>query len=130
MEGDSLKLMQDSGTIVRQNEPNTPCVNRAERYIGMLKQSVCNVPHDTNYPIHVRDYCAQHQTRMNNATACNLYQWESITPYQTIYHREPDISNICQFKFYDWFIIVNKQPIPIPKPIAGTHIWTIRGCWE
>ncbi len=29
--------------------------------------------------------------------------YTSITPYQTIYRREPDTSYICRFKFYDWY---------------------------
>ena len=121
MEGESLKLLRDSRTMVRTLEPNTPWENQAKRYIGMFKQSVCDILQETNCPIRLWVYCAEHQARIKNATARDLYQLESTTPYHTVYHREPDISNLCQFKFYDW-CYYREQKAKFPSPIAK--------CWE
>ena len=38
VEGESLKLLRDSGTMLRTLEPNTPWTNQTKRYIGMFKQ--------------------------------------------------------------------------------------------
>ena len=120
IEGNSQKLLQDSGTIIRTIEPNTPWANRAERYIGMFKQAIRNTLHETNCPIRLWDYCAEHLARVNNATAKNLYQLGSTTPHHTIYHREPDISNICQFKFYDWcYYREQTAKFPFPSKVLG-----------
>lgn len=120
VQGETGKLLRDSGTMIRRIEPNTPWANRAERYIGMFKQSVRDVLQETNCPIRLWDYCAEHQARINNATARNLYQLGSTTPYHTIYHREPDISNICQFKFYDWcYYREQTAKFPFPSQMLG-----------
>lgn len=120
IEGRSQQLMRDSGTMIRRIEPNTPWANRAERYIGMFKQGIRNTLQATNCPMRLWDYCAEHQARVNNATAKNLYQLGSTTPYQTIYHREPDISNICQFGFYDWcYYREQTAKFPFPNKVLG-----------
>ena len=57
--GNSRKLMRESGTVVRQIEPNTPWSNQAERYIGILKHAVRDLMHETNCPMHLWDYCME-----------------------------------------------------------------------
>ena len=102
VQGESLKLMRESGTLVKQIEPNTPWSNRAERYIGMFKQTVTDLLHNTNCCIRLWDYCVEFQAWVNNVTARDLYHLGSMASYQTIYHKEPNISNLYQFGFYDW----------------------------
>ena len=120
VQGESLKLMRESGTMVRQIEPNTPWSNRAERYIGMFKQAVKDLLHETNCPMRLWDYCVEYKARVNNSTARNLYQLGSVTPYQTIYHKEPDISNLCQFAFYDWcYYREETAKFPFPSQVLG-----------
>ena len=118
--GDSKKLMREVGTVVKQIEPNTPWSNRAERYIGIFKQAVRDLMHDTNCPMRLWDYCMEYKARVNNATARNLYQLGPMTPYQTIYQREPDISNLCQFGFYDWcYYREETAKFPFPSQVLG-----------
>ena len=120
IEGESKKLLRDSGTIIRRIEPNTPWANRAERYIDVFKQSVRNLLHDTNCPIRLWDNAAEYQAGVNNSTARDLYQLVSTTPYHTVYHQELDISNICLFKFYDWYYYrEQKAKFPYPSQILG-----------
>ena len=40
IEGESKKLLRDSGTIIRRIEPNTPWANRAERYDNPREEGV------------------------------------------------------------------------------------------
>lgn len=118
--GDSKKLLRESGTVVKQIEPNTPWSNRAERYIGIFKQAVRDLMHETNCPMKLWDYCMEYKAKVNNSTARNLYQLGSLTPYQTIYQREPDISNLCQFKFYDWcYYREETAKFPFPSQVLG-----------
>ena len=86
----------------------------------MFKQSVRDLLHEINCSIRLWDYGAEYQARVNNATARDLYQLGSTTPYHTVYHREPDISNICRFKFYDWcYFREQKATFPYPSQILG-----------
>ena len=112
--------MREAGTLVKQIEPNTPWSNRAERYIGMFKQAVRDLLHETNCPMRLWDYCVEYKARINNVTARNLYQLGSMTPYQTIYQKEPDISNLCQFGFYDWcYYREETAKFPFPSQVLG-----------
>ena len=70
--GESKKIIQDSGTVIRQIEPKTPWSNRAERYIGIFKQAVRDLMYETNCPMRLWDYCMEYKAHMNNSTARNL----------------------------------------------------------
>ena len=118
--GESKKLMRETGTIVKQIEPNTPWSNRAERYIGIFKQAVRDLMHETGCPMRLWDYCMEYKARVNNATARNLYQLGSVTPYQTVYKEEPDISNLCIFPFYEWcYYREETSKFPFPSQVLG-----------
>ena len=118
--GDSRKIMREAGTTIRAIEPGTPWSNRAERYIGMFKQRIRDVLRETDCPMVLWDFCAQHQARINNVTAKSLFQLHGRTPYETVYKVEPDISNLCQFKFYDWcYYRDNMSKFPYPSEFLG-----------
>ncbi len=62
----------------------------------------------------------EYKAKVNNSTARNLYQLGSVTPYQTMYQQEPDISNLCQFKFYDWcYYREETAKFPFPSQVLG-----------
>ena len=101
-QGETEKICQLAGTIIRQIEPHTQWSNRAELYIGLFKNGVRNTMKTTNCPLVLWDYCAEHQAKVNNVTAKDLFQLQGQTPHFTVTGEEGDISNLCQFSFYDW----------------------------
>ena len=118
--GESQKLIREAGTVIRRIEPNTPWSNRAELYIGLFKQAIRDALHETNCPMKLWDYCAEYKAKVNNATAKNLFQLQSRTPYQSVYKSEPDISNLCQFAFYDWcYYREETAKFPFPSKVLG-----------
>ena len=53
-------------------------------------------------PLSLWDYCVEHRTRINNLTAGNLFNLQGRNPHFTVVGTEGDISNLCQFDWYDW----------------------------
>ena len=43
-----------------------------------------------------------HKAKVNNVTAKNLFQLHGVPPHESIFNEQSDISNLCQFAFYDW----------------------------
>ena len=43
-----------------------------------------------------------HKAKVNNVTAKSLFQLHGVTPHELVFNEQPDISNLCQFAFYDW----------------------------
>ena len=96
------QFLQRIGTTLRVLEKNTPWANRAELYIGLIKESVRKDMKVADSPLSLWDYCVERRARINNLTAGNLFQLEGRNPHHTIYGQEGDISNLCQFEWYQW----------------------------
>ena len=90
------------GTTLRILEEHTQWANRAELYIGFLKEAIRNDLKKSNCPMVLWDYCAQRRALIHNLTPRNLFQLEKCTPYQMQYGVQGDISNLCHFDWYDW----------------------------
>ena len=110
--GEAKRVCNQSGTAIRALEPNTPWANRAELYIGIFKDAIRKELRRSDCPLVLWDYCAEHKALTNNVTVSNLPQAHGQTPYQTVYNEEADISNVCQFAFYDWgtYLEASKNP--------------------
>ena len=68
---------------------------------------------EADAPIVLWDYAAEWRARIHNATSRNLPQMGDDTPYRATLGEEPDISNICVHKFYDFvYYFDQKQPFP------------------
>ena len=90
------------GTTLRVLEEHTQWANRAELYIGLLKESIRKDMRKSHCPMVLWDYCAQRRALIHNLTPRNLFQLEKTTPYQMQFGIQGDISNLCQFDWYDW----------------------------
>ena len=55
-----------------------------------------------NPPLVFWDYCAERRAAITNMTAKNLFQLQGQTPHFATFGEEGDISNICQFGWYEW----------------------------
>ena len=95
-------------------------VSLAEKYIGHIKQAVCKDLVESDAPLVLWNYCVERRARINNLTARNLFQLDGTDPHLTIHDTEGDISNLCNYKFYDWIYYWDQgQPFPHQKRKLG-----------
>ena len=120
VQGETKKLCQQVGTVTRMLETGTPWANRAELYIGLVKRRILRELKESNCPMVLWDYCAEWVAQVNNSTAKGLYALQGQTPHFTVTGQTPDISNLCQFAWYDWcFYFDDSEAFPHPKQHLG-----------
>ena len=90
------------GTTLRVLEEDTPWSNRAELYIGFIKEGTRKDMKESDSPLVFWDYCAERRARINNLTAKSLFQLEGQTPHFSVTGEHGDISNLCQYAWYEW----------------------------
>ena len=102
------------GTSLRLLEESTQWANRAELYIRIFKEAIRKDLRDQNSPMVLWDYCAERRARIHNVTPRDLFQLNDNTPTMATFGTQADISNICQFRWYDWcyFREVGKVQFP------------------
>jgi hypothetical protein len=61
------------GTAIRVLEENTPWSNRAELYIGIVKEAVRKDMKESDCPLALWDYCAERRVRVHNLKAKDLF---------------------------------------------------------
>ena len=115
------KFCHQVGTSLRILEESTQWANRAELYIGLLKESIRKDIRQTNCPMRFWDYCAERRARIHNVTPRDLFQLSGNTPTTATFGHQGDISNICQFGWYDWcyFREEGKVQFPFQKEQLG-----------
>ena len=96
------KFCNQMDTTLRLLEEGTPWANRAELYIGLIKEAVRQDMKDTDCPIAFWDYCLVRRVRINNLTAKNLFQLHRTNAYTAMLGTEGDISNLACYGFYEW----------------------------
>ena len=108
------------GTTLRVLEESTQWANRAELYIGILKESIRNDMREMDSPLVLWDYCAERRALIFNLTAKNLFQLGGQNPHTATFGTEGDISNICNFGWYEWVYFWNgSSAFPFPTKILG-----------
>ena len=82
-------------------EESTQWANLAERYIGILKSAVRKDMYESNCPLKFWDYCVEWRVRVHNLTAKDRLALDGKNPYTATFGEESDISNICNYGFYE-----------------------------
>ena len=71
-----------------------------------------------NSPLVFWDYCAERRAAITNMTAKDLIQLQVQTPHFATFGEEGDISNICQFWWYEWvYFWETKAKFPFPAHV-------------
>lgn len=83
-------------------------------YVGQFKESTCKDLRQADSPLVLWDYCVQRRERIHNVTPKNLFQLNDNTPTVAILGVEGDISNICQFGWYDWCYYRENNTVAFP----------------
>ena len=58
--------------------------------------------HKSNSPLCFWDYCVERRARTNNLTAKDAFRLHGSTPHTLTTGDEGDISNLCQYAWYEW----------------------------
>ena len=90
------------GTTMLILEERTQNADRAELYIGILKEAVHKYSRETHDPMKLWCNCAEHRAAISKLTAKNLFQLQGHTPHSITLGEPGDVSNLCQFGWYEW----------------------------
>ena len=93
---------QQVGMTLRILEESTQWANRAELYIGILKEAIRKDLRISNSPLVLWDYCAERRALIHNLIPRDLFQTCGKTPVEATFGSQGDISNLSQFDWYDW----------------------------
>jgi hypothetical protein len=116
------------GTTLRALEEGTPWSNKAELYIGLIKEAVRKDMKASGCPIAFWDYCIERRARINNLTARNLFQLHGTNAHTALTNDEGDISNLCQYAWYEWcFYREQSSKFPFDKEILGRVLGPAKG---
>ena len=96
------KFCNDIGTTLQALEEGTPWSNKAELYIGLLKEAVQKDMHESDSPMSLWDYCMERRARINNLMAKDNFKLHGTTPHTATLAEEGNISSLCQFGWYEW----------------------------
>lgn len=128
MSGEVRKFCNDIGTTLRALEQGTPWSNKAELYIGLLKESVRKDMRESDSPLCFWDYCVERRARINNLTAKSAFRLHGTTAYTATTGEQGDISNLCQFGWYEWcYFRENTAIFPFDKMVLGRVLGPSRG---
>jgi len=126
--GPMRKFCQEIGTTLRILEEGTPWANKAELYIGLIKEAVRKDMKDSNCPLVLWDYCVERRARINNLTAKDLFQLHGSNAYTSLTGEEGDISNLCQFKWYEWcYFRDDTKAFPLNREQLGRVLGPAKG---
>ena len=90
------------GTSLRVLEARTQWANRAELYVGLIKGGTRKDLRESHAPLVLWDYCMERRALIFQLTAKGLFQLQGSNPYTATFGEEADISNVCQFGWYEW----------------------------
>ncbi len=107
-------------TELRILEEGTPWANRAELYIGLLKEAVRKDQKAAGSPVPFWDYCFERRCRINNLTARDMHKLQGRNSHYTVHGDEGDISNLCQFEWYEFvYFRDHTAQFPLDKEVLG-----------
>ena len=122
------KFCQEIGTTLQLLEEGTPWANKAELYIGLIKEAVRKDMKDSDCPLAFWDYCVERRARINNLTAKDLFSLHGTNPQTALNGEEGDISNICQYQWYDWcYFREQKERFPFNREVLGRVLGPAKG---
>ena len=122
------KLCSDIGTTLQALEEGTPWSNKAELYIGLLKEAVRKDMRESNSLMSLWDYCVERRVRINNLTAKDNFKLHGTTPHTATLAEEGDISSLCQFGWYEWCYYHEKTAaFPHNREVLGRVLGPARG---
>ena len=108
------------GTMLRALEEGTPWSNKVELYIKLMKEAVRKDMKESNCPLRCWDYCLERRVRIYNLTSRDHIKDRGSNPHTETFGEQGDISNLCQFRWYEWcYFRDHKAPFPHNQEVLG-----------
>ena len=118
--GDFTRKLRDAGCHRKQIEPHSPWMNLCEGEIRELKRGSTRKMLKRNEPKKIWDHCLDLESRIRSAITLPCFDLDHKTPEAKIYGMSSDISDICEFEFYEWVMFNDSQAtFPQTKFHAG-----------
>ena len=74
----------------------------------------------TSSPLVLWDYCMERRALIFQITAKTLFQLNGVNPHTFTFGTEADISNLCQYGWYEWVYFRDvKTSFPYQKECLG-----------
>jgi hypothetical protein len=96
-------VCNDIGTTLRALEEGTSWSNKAELFVGLIKEATRKDMRISHSPMVLREYCVERRARINSLTAKNSFKLHGTTLYTATTGDEGDISNLWQFDWHEWY---------------------------
>ena len=114
------------GTTLCILEQGTSWANRAELYIDLLKEAVRKDMRTSNPPMVLWDYAIERRAAISNLISCPLFQNNDLTPHAATFGSQGDISNLCNFGWYEWVYHRDHGSFPENKEKLGRVLGPIK----
>ena len=125
---DLRQFLTAIGSTLRLLEENTPWANKAELYIGIIKEAVRKDMKELNCPLPLWDYCLERRVCIHNLTAKGRFNLHGSNAYTDLLSETGDISNLCTYKWYEWcYFRENKAKSPFNREILGRILGPAKG---
>ena len=122
------KFCNEIRTTLRALEEGTPWANKAELYIGIIKEAVRKDMKESNCPLAIWDYCVERRARINNLTVKDTFKLHGSNPHTATLGNVGDISNICQYGWYEWcYYREQTEMFPFNREVLGRVLGPARG---
>jgi len=78
---------------------------------------------EANSPMPFWDYCMERRARIMNLVAKKRFNLEGTNAYTQLMSEEADISNICQYKWYEWcYYREGTNKFPFTQEVLGCFL--------
>ena len=114
------------GMTLRALEEGTPWVNKAKLYIELMKDVVRKDMREADSPLPFWDYCLERRVWIYNL----MYHIKirGTMPHTATTGEEGAISNLCQYKWYDWcYYREHTAKFPHNQEVLGHVLGPARG---
>ena len=101
-------------------EESTQHANQAELYISLVKRRVFRDMRESDSPMKLWCYSCERRAAIMTLTVNNLFQLQGQKPYLSTLGKMGNISNLCQFGWYEWgYFWQNTAKFPYQKEVLG-----------
>eukprot|EP00957_Ditylum_brightwellii_P184897 14081792-Ditylum_brightwellii.AAC.1 len=95
--------------MLRVLEEGAQWANKAELYIGLIKEAVCKDMKASNRLLAFWDYCTERRATINNLMPKKVFQAHGQNPHTALRSEEGDISNMCQYGWNEWCYYIEEK---------------------
>ena len=100
-------------------ETETPWANRAELYIGLIKEAASRDMRQSNSPMNLWCYCIERRAKIHNEIPRPLFQAQGRSSHVCTFGVQGDISDICNFGWHEWVYYCDSGSFPENKEKLG-----------